>query len=210
MRAKAILSTFLYLITLIGLSASSKFQAETEGNIQSPHPGEAIQGLVQISGTTIIDGFSSFELSFSFENDSTNTWFLINRSQEPVDNDVLGEWDTSVLSDGDYALKLSINRLENSPIIVLVEGIRVRNYSPIETGFPTEVPTAISSAQTKNAPTTSPPTNTSAPQFTPTPLFKNSAEIAPLQIYSSVRRGAIIAALILGILGLYAASRRRQ
>ena len=98
MRIKATLSTFWYLITLICLTAANPLQDTVNASIQSPLPGEAVQGLVQIKGNALIEGFSSYELAFSFGNDVTETWFLIIQSQSPVSDDVLGEWDTSVLA----------------------------------------------------------------------------------------------------------------
>jgi hypothetical protein len=210
MRYKAIWYGFLYLTILLCLTAASGNQTELGISIQSPLPGEAVQGLVQIMGNTFIEGFISYELAFSFGIDSTLTWFQIEQSNNPVDYSVLGEWETSVLTDGNYILRLFVNRTDAPPIIIFVEGIRVRNYSPIETKTSTVQPPAFPAIPDESTPTNAAPTNKPLPQFTPTPLTNNPVEITTPQIYSSVQRGAIFALVVLGILGLYVASQRRQ
>ena len=209
MRSNTIWCVFLYLIVSLGLSASNRFQAGLEVNIESPKPGEAIQGLVQITGNTDIERFVSSELAFSFSNDQTQTWFYIKNSSEPVRNDVLGEWDTSTLTDNTYTLRLTVVRKEGEPIVVIVEGIRVRNYSPIETSTPTKPPEIVPDEPEASNPTPILPTNTPPPTATLTPLAKNPAELSPAQIKSSTIRGGILAVLFLIILGLYWAARRR-
>lgn len=209
MRLKAILCVFWYLTFLISLTAASPFQASTDAVIQSPLPGEAVQGLVQIKGNTLVEEFAGFELAFSFGDDVTETWFLITQSQFPINDDVLGEWDTSVLSDGDYSLRLTVHRIESPPVVVTVDGIRVRNYSPIETETPSEPALSITPTIVENTPTTQALEGTQTDHPTPTPLAKNPAEINPQDIYSSIQGGAITAVILLCILGLYAFSRKR-
>jgi hypothetical protein len=210
MRAKAILSYFLYLTAYLGLIAANPFQGTLEATIDSPLPGEAVQGLVQIKGNTLIEDFSAYELAFSFKTDVTETWFLITQSQTPVSDAVLGEWDTSVLSDGNYVLRLIVYRVETSPIVILVEGIRVRNYSPIETETPAASAITITPTLLEIAPGTPTPTRTRLPLKTPTALAKNPAEINPQDISSSIQRGAIVTVVLLGILGLHTFFRNRQ
>jgi hypothetical protein len=210
MRSKAILGIFSYLILFISLTAANPFQASFDAKIQSPLPGEAVQGLVQIRGSTFVEGFSSFDLAFSFGNDVTETWFLITQSQSPITDDVIGEWDTSVLSDGNYSLKLTIHRIEDLPIEIIVEGIRVRNYSQIETDTPSKSTNSITPTIIENTPTTIAPVITQSQRPTPTLLTKNPAEIDPKEIQSSIQRGAVISIILLSILGLYAFSRKQH
>jgi len=208
MRSKAILCVFLYLITLFSLTAGKALQVSADAAIQSPLPDEAVQGLVQIKGSTLIEGFSSFDLAFSFENDLTETWFLITQNQSPIADDVLGEWDTSMLSDGDYSLRLTVHRIEASPIVIIIEGIRVRNYSPIETDTPSKPANSITPTAIGITPTSKASIISQSLRSTPTPLAKNPAEINPQEIESSIQRGAIFAGIFLLGLGLYALTRK--
>ncbi len=206
---KLLVRAFSYLILLLGLIAANTLQTSVGINIQSPHAGEAVQGLVQITGNTSIYGFISYELAFSFDLDQTETWFLIEQGNAPVNNGVLGEWDTSTLTDGNYNLRLIVNRIEYSPIIVFIEGIRVRNYSPVETETPSATSDVISKNLNDSSLKTASSITASKLQFTPTPLKKNPAEINPSQIDLYIKRGAIFALVVLGFLGLYIVLRRQ-
>ncbi|MGD8458190.1 MAG: hypothetical protein PVF83_17570 [Anaerolineales bacterium] len=210
MHSKANLCISWYLITFLGLIAANSLQVSPDASIQSPLPGEAVQGLVQIKGSTLFDDFSSYELAFSFGNDETETWFLISQSTIEVDNDILGEWDTSVLSDGDYSLRLIIHRIETTPVVILIEGIRVRNYSPIETDTPSEVLITNSPTLVDTTPTSQAPTKTQLPLESPTALPKNPAEITPDNITSSIQRGVIYTLIFLISLGLYVVYQSRK
>ncbi len=82
-------------------------------------------------------GFSSAELLFSYADNPTGTWFLIQSISElPVDGP-LAQWDTTTISDGSYTLRLVIRLADGSEIEQSVAGLRVRNYTPIETETPT-------------------------------------------------------------------------
>jgi hypothetical protein len=142
--------------------------------------------------------------------DPTETWFLIKQNNIPVNDDVLGEWDTSVLTDGNYILRLTVNRIDHPPTVIFVEDIRVRNYSPLETETPTVTLQVISTNRSESTLNTGTFTITPRSQFTPTPLKKNPAEINPAQIDLYVQRGAIFALVVLGILGIYIISRRQR
>ena len=51
--------------------------------IDSPQNGEALQGVVEIMGTSEIVGFQGAEVAFAYGKDSS-TWFLITGSDQPV------------------------------------------------------------------------------------------------------------------------------
>jgi hypothetical protein len=198
--SRFVLCNFLFLLIL---TAANNFQTDDGVYIQSPQAGEAVQGLVQIIGNTTIDGFTSYELAFSFGNDTSETWFMIKHSNIPVNDGVLGEWDTSVLTDGNYNLRLTVNPIDASPIIVFMNSIRVRNYSPIETETPTSTSEVLSTSSIKSTSNIFTSTIPHTPQLTPTPFKKNPAEVNPAQIDLYMQRGAIFALVTLGLLGLY-------
>lgn len=209
MRLKAIWLLYLCLTTSISLVAAIPFQTNFEVIIRSPQPGEAVQGLVQITGSTRVEGFISYELSFSFEDDPTGTSFLIQQSSEPVNYDVLGEWDTSVLTDGTYTLQLMVERQGGAPVSTFVEGLRVRNYSPIETHTPSPLQTSLLQDALDTTPLSIQPAHTLTPKPTLTPLAKNPAELHTSQITSAMVCGGILAIIVLGLLGFYVTARRR-
>jgi len=175
--------------------------------IVSPQPGEAIQGVVAIMGHTSISGFRLAEFLFGYVNDPSQTWFFISESTTPVEAGLLAEWDTSTLTDGNYTLRLVVNRADGSRVVVIVPNLRVRNYSPVETSTPTPFSTATISPNP--VPGGSPnPTITALPSASPvpptiTPLPTNPAVLSQGDISTSLLRGAAGTGITLAGLTLY-------
>jgi len=190
----------------------------TQPLITSPSGGDAVQGQATISGASGVPGFFSYELSFAYSGDPTNTWFLIEESFTPVVDGPLAIWDTFAITDGTYDLRLLVTLIDSSEVETIVRGIRVRNYSPIETSTPTPSQTPT------NTPTTDltlafvpseTPTATQTPTQTPipstvTPLPHNPIEIIPQQIGDSLLRGAAGTLAAFLLLGMYVSLRRRR
>lgn len=171
--------------------------------ITSPQAGEAVQGVVSITGSVIVQGFSYYELAFAFDEDSTETWFVFERSNQSVTNSTLGEWDTSALTDGGYSLRLSAYNQDGEATTTVVSGVRVRNYTAQETGTPTAPATASpgETALPTSSPTLLHPTATARPD--------NPASVQASQVRRAAIGGAIAAVLILAALGTYVKLRKR-
>lgn len=110
--------------------------------ITSPHPGDILQGMVNLEGVTDIPGFRTAEISFAYQNDPTQTWFLIQELSQPVAGGLLAAWDTTTITDGDYRLRLQVFLQDGQVVEAISEGVQVRNYTPVETVAPTVVPPA--------------------------------------------------------------------
>jgi hypothetical protein len=156
---------------------------------------------VAITGSIAAPGFQSAELTFTYANDTTHTWFWIADMARPI-NGTLAEWDTTTLTDGDYTLRLVVIRTEGSPVEIVIAGLRVRNYTPIETNTPAPTPTLTAPLtpapwELPAAPPTLTPLPTSA-RPTLTPLPTNPALLTTQDITLSLGRGA------LGLLGAFA------
>lgn len=178
---------------------------EPRAYIVMPLPGQALQGSVPVSGSTRLPGFRRAELSFTYQDDPRQTWFLIQDFGEPVDDGLLTDWDTTTLSDGVYELRLVVYRDGGrQPVEILIPGLRVRNYTPIETDTPTPVtPTATPQPGDTPVPTpTSTPTLTPIP-LTPTPLPTNAAMISGSEIAASIGQGVLIVGLVFAAGGVY-------
>jgi hypothetical protein len=188
------------LLTLVGASRVLA-QASFDVVIESPAAGQAVQGQVEITGNTGTFGFTAYELSFSAQDDPTQTWFPIQRSSEPVRYDTLGVWDTGNLIDGTYSLRLVVELSDEEPVTVIVRDIRVRNYTPVETNTPAPTSANAVVGTATPSPTPEPPT--------PTALPPNPAEVRPAQIRTSLICGAAFGLLGLAALGIYSYTRRR-
>ena len=169
----------------------------------SPLAGEPLRGSVSILGMTALPGLESWELSFGYTGDPTQTWFLLAQSSELVIDGLLYEWDTTTISDGVYTLRLRIFLDDGQILAVETPGLRVRNYTPIETSTP--APSATPAPGEKPLPTiTLTPTITPLPP-TPTPLPTNPAQIAPLQAVASLAWGGGVVLGLFLLLGIYLA-----
>jgi hypothetical protein len=178
-----------------------------KATINSPLPGEVVQGAVVIRGNTSLDGFLAYEVDFAYSTDTTQTWFLIHESTISIQDGILAVWDTTTITDGEYNLRLMITQTGGESVEVQVSNLRVHNYTPKETDTP--MPTQSHATLAVNI-----PTNTEAPQLTATPkitslpvtpvsLSTNPAEISPAQVMMMFGKGAAITISIFAILGVY-------
>jgi hypothetical protein len=188
-------------------------QLQTPGvEIIEPAAGSAVQGTLSIVGTANPDNFFFYELSFRYAGGPEDPWFVIAESFTPVDTSTLADWDTFLITDGDYDLRLLVTLTDASQVEYRVQGIRVRNYSPVETGTPgpTTTPTAtqtpdLTAMFTPSATATITPTPTRAPTFTPP--APNPAEIGSGEISLSLARGAAGVLAVFLLIGLYTSIR---
>jgi len=100
--------------------------------IKTPKAGDIIQGNVAITGSTDLAGFKSYDLYFAYAIDATDTLFLINQSHQTVVGGLLGTWDTTTITDGNYRLLLRVYLDDFTSRDTFVTGIKVRNYSEDE------------------------------------------------------------------------------
>jgi hypothetical protein len=170
------------------------------GGIFSPGNGADLSGVVEIRGTTL----SAWDLSFSYLDDPTGTWFSLAQSGDPVSDGTLATWDTTAITDGFYVLRLHISSADALQDFKL--NVRVRNYSPIETATPVLTSTAapvFTSAPTSVAKATSTSTFTPAPSPTmPGPLPPNPATLNPQEIAVNFGEGVLAVTALFAFFGL--------
>ncbi|HNT24809.1 MAG TPA: hypothetical protein PKM21_10625 [Anaerolineales bacterium] len=224
MRANWLLLSLIFLLALPRPTAARPLErvlpqvtvapvstTSTQISISAPLGGQVLQGKVPIMGYTAAGSLQSSELSFAYTNDPTDTWFLIQYSTLPVSNGLLAEWDTTTITDGNYTLRLVATFREGNQQTVTIPGLRVRNYTPIETDTP--LPSMPTATPVPGQPTPEPPTPTPTPVPTravlaPTALPANPAEISTLTLAQTVGIGALVGLGLLLLLGLYLAFSR--
>jgi len=213
-------SFLLFIITLflsipgsaLGARHTDLTQADDNPGavINQPATGQALKGKITITGSAAAEGFLGYEVLFAYTSDITDTWFLIYESNQPVIDGDLAQWDTTSITDGDYTLRIVIRTTSSRQLIADVPGLRVRNYSPIESDTPTPLtPTTLSKPSKTPAPTSTPsppPTMTQLPG-TASPVPPNPAQLSNQQILKSIGFGGLIAVSLLTIFGLYQALR---
>lgn len=209
MRMK-ILLIFL-LVAPAALLCWRETDAQTEPppapQITAPIEGAALQGLVQINIRTGQEDFQQAELSFAYASNHRGAWFLIWESDQPLEAGELTVWDTTTISDGDYDLRLTVIDAQGEELQSLVRGLRVRNYTTIETSTP--APT-LQQAPTFTSTPTPPPTNTAPASFgSVDDLPANPASLDAGRIQTVILRAGLVVLLIFILVGLYAYLRSR-
>jgi hypothetical protein len=167
--------------------------------ITSPVPGEALQGIVPVIGTIQTTSFNDAALEFSYVEDDTGSWFEIARTRIQIVDGEIGTWDTSTLTDGNYTLRLSVILSSGEVITDTVMGLRVRNYSAIETNTPAPTDTPLP----ESGPTRMPTQTLIPTDFppAPSPLPPNPAQITLPQVSRTVGRGLLVTLAAFAILG---------
>ena len=130
-------SLFLSLILLfLAVKITSTVYSQIGISILNLSDDEILQGIQVIRGNTAIEGFSSYLVQFSTIS-HPDDWFNIIESTSSVQNDILAEWDTTIISDGNYNLRLIVLFENGDLLIKQVNNLRVRNYTATETPIPT-------------------------------------------------------------------------
>jgi hypothetical protein len=199
-RRLAIILFFCFF--LLGAQATPQDQPQ----INAPVPGSALQGTITIQGTTGLPEFQYAEVAFSYSENQPESWFLIQQSREPVKDGILAAWDTTTIADGDYRLRLQVYLTNGRVMTTEIAGLRVRNYTPVETNTP--APTSQSDTPVV-VDTSTPILPTTTPLFTPTAFPPNPAQVHPSDLTGSVTAGIGAAVVIFAILALYESAHNR-
>ena len=201
-----LLALLLILLSFSGWPVNGSQQQATPEppaiQVTAPLPGEALQGLVTVTGVTQVEGFQSAEISFGYQSDATNTWFLLQQSAVGASDGDLAQWDTTTISDGVYRLRLQVFRTNGQVLETTLEGLRVRNYSPVETSTPlADVPVIEEVVAT---PTQTALPDYQPPQQTPVVMPTNPARLTAPDLRASLIGGVglVVGALLLA--GIYA------
>ena len=169
-------------------------------SVDSPRPGDALQGVVTIAGTTGVPGFRSVDVAFAYQSDSTGTWFPIAQSSAAVQAGAIAGWDTTTITDGNYRLRVQVFLQDGRVLESVVEGLRVRNYLPVETSTPHADAPPVGQPIPTSTPTPLADFQVSARQ--PTPLPTNPAQVTQRHLQTSVFQGMLAAAGVLAVVGM--------
>jgi hypothetical protein len=148
--------------------------------ITAPLEGAILSGRVPITGSAAHPQFQRYELAFGYSPNSADTWFSI---QDPattqIINDVLGNWDTSNLTDGLYTIRLRVYFSERDFLEAVARNVRVQNAQASATPAPTETPAPLPSPTALFTATPTPPVIALPPTPTPRPSPTGVGPIVP-------------------------------
>jgi hypothetical protein len=102
----------------------------TKGAVEwfSPKVGDEISGKVQLTGTVNIPNLGFYKYEFS--QPGTDVWSTIAAGNKNKINDILGNWDTTLLVPGDYLLRLVVADSQNQLFPACVVSVRVVAPTP--------------------------------------------------------------------------------
>jgi hypothetical protein len=189
----------VYTILFLVLFPIAQRNTQQQGDlvvIVSPQKEQVLQGVVVISGSSSVDYFQSSEVSFSYNNDPTDTWFLIRLNDQEVKDGTLATWDTTILTDHIYTLRLRVKTSIGSVKEIEVKNLHVRNYSMVETKTPEQIP---SINQRMIIPTVAQSIN---PYSESNIISHNTAAINELDIYTSMAKGALVVFILFSFSGV--------
>lgn len=192
------LKELLFSLSIFSLLFSGWGSPDTlaRPKITQPQPGQAVQGQVAVIGSTNVTGFQSAEIAFSYENGEDANWFLIAALDYPIEDGTITVWDTTGIEDGAYSLRVKVALHDGRSVESVVSGLRVRNYTPIETATPTAP--VEGSAVTLETPQAE---VVIAPSLTPLPA--NPAEVSPPALMYSMTWGVVIVLVLFIVVGVY-------
>jgi hypothetical protein len=93
--------------------------------LTEPKNGEEISGVVTLMGTVDIENFGFYK--YEVARPGETIWLTIQAGRTIVQDGELGQWDTSTLESGDYALRLVVTDNEGNSKEPCVIQVRVNN-----------------------------------------------------------------------------------
>ncbi|MCX6054809.1 MAG: hypothetical protein NTZ74_07840 [Chloroflexi bacterium] len=192
----------LHFILTTGFFLHGVVLEAPELSISFPGNGQVLQGIVEVTGSIPEDGFEYAELSYYFEGNDASTSFLITRIDQPVQNGLIGLWDTTIIMDGSYRLKLVVYQQNGKWIDSTVDQLKVGNYTHFDPLPPTQ--DAQEQFQSMETPTTEVRT------IDPTSLPENPASIDRGDLSLSVISGLLLTIVFLLMVGVYTLFRQNS
>ena len=158
---------------------------DTAAVISSPQSLSSVRGTVSITGSALHPQFQRYELYFTPE-PGENWVFIGDAVTNPVNNGLLGAWETAGLPDGNYSLRLRVVRQDGNYDEGFARNITVANRTeptPTPTDTPAELPTLPAAIEGVFTPTpiaeaTLTPVTVEQPEI-PTPTPKPSPSATP-------------------------------
>ena len=183
----AVLTVVLLLPAMMALAAPA--QQDARPVIAQPAQDSAVRGVAQIVGTATHPQFQRYELYYApWPVPSDQSWIFIGDAHfNQQQLGLLGTWDSRSVSDGTYALRVRVvkvdgNYLDSDPRRVLVVNTRpIESPTPVATETPEPLP--IEEPPTPTVVVVAPTSQvTATPESQPTPTAEQGPqpEVTPL------------------------------
>jgi hypothetical protein len=181
MPRRSILYAILALVCLtasLTVLAEPLAQGEVRVEIISPSSGETIRGRVSIIGSAVVPDFQFYKVEWGI-GPNPGQWAVIGSvHDQPVTNGQLEVWDTTVVPDNVYTLRLTGVKNDGNWEEAYIRNLIVANAAPVATPAPSATPTPEGLTTPTATPPTE-PTQTPQPGATPEPGAETEPEPAP-------------------------------
>ena len=184
-------------------------------SITSPQSGQTLRGQIEIQGRMDVQDFASAELAFTFDasaSDPAASWFPIQTYSQPAADSAIAIWDTTAVTDGDYALRLRVFLQDGTFQDALATGLKAQNEAPPPTATFTEAVFNFKPLnETPGAPESVQPTSTSPITYaTSTPLPANPASLTTTAIFTIFWQSALIILVLFAFFSLVLRLRKNR
>jgi len=185
----------------LALAAEPSLQV-APAEITSPSDNAVVRGTVPIVGTAYDPEFWKYEVHFAPEPNPLDKWTLIGSVHETqVIDGLLETWETTVIPDGMYTLRLRVVNRTGNYREVFVRGILVSNAAPTETPTPTITPLPTATITPAATPTFIIPTSPLAqPTATPTLARPTRSALSDVMDIGAWRRSLCLGAELMFII----------
>ena len=126
--------------SLHSVQAAPQPQGQAIAQIISPTEGQTLTGLVTVTGSADHPEFARWELAYGPDPNPNDAWQPFASGDKPILNGTIGTWNTGVIADGGYMLRLRTIRKDSNYDEAFIRGLKVSNAAPV--GTPTSIPPA--------------------------------------------------------------------
>jgi len=218
MRGRARVAACVVVLIVVCMSVVwSRSACESpEVRITSPQMNAEVRGKVLINGRASLPQFDYYKVEFGIGPNPTD-WALIGDiHKNPVTDGLLATWDTTLLPDGTYSLRIRVVRPDGNYEEHFVPQIKIVNAVPTATvtatASPTFLPPTIPMGATYTPAVTRPTAALAQPTPTPTLARPTRAAMSPLGDIEDYRNALCLGAGAMGVIfilvGLILAIRR--
>jgi hypothetical protein len=148
---------------VVPLAQAEPLAQQSQVQITSPEIGSRVRGRVPVMGSAMVPNFQFYKVEMGVGPNPAQ-WAVIGQLHyEPVINAQLEVWDTTVVPDGVYTLRVQGVKMDGNWEEFFVRGITVANSEPPPTETPEASPTPLIEA------TNTPVVRETSPSLLPSP-----------------------------------------
>ncbi len=141
-----VLAVALMAFVAVPFAQAEPLTQQTQVQITSPEIGSRVRGRVPVIGSATVPNFQFYKVEMGVGPNPAQWAVLGQLHYEPVINGQLEVWDTTMVPDGVYTLRVQGVKMDGNWEEFFVRGITVANSEPPPTETPEATPTPLEMA----------------------------------------------------------------